>query len=49
MISGSSYKLGDVLTARNGVTIEVHNTDAEGRLVPWPTCSRMRSITASTA
>lgn len=33
MVSGSSYKLGDVLTARNGVTIEVHNTDAEGRLV----------------
>ena len=27
------YKLGDVLTARNGRTIEVHNTDAEGRLV----------------
>ncbi len=26
-------KLGDVLTARNGRTIEVHNTDAEGRLV----------------
>jgi leucyl aminopeptidase len=33
MISGSSYKLGDILTARNGVTIEVQNTDAEGRLV----------------
>ena len=33
MPSGNSYKLGDVLTARNGVTIEVHNTDAEGRLV----------------
>ena len=33
MISGSAYKLGEVLTARNGVTIEVHNTDAEGRLV----------------
>lgn len=33
MISGNSYRLGDVLTARNGVTIEVHNTDAEGRLV----------------
>lgn len=33
MISGDSYKLGDVLTARNGKTIEVHNTDAEGRLV----------------
>ncbi|MFN0199510.1 MAG: leucyl aminopeptidase [Planctomycetaceae bacterium] len=33
MVSGKSYKLGDVLTARNGVTIEVQNTDAEGRLV----------------
>lgn len=33
MISGSSYKLGDILTARNGITIEVQNTDAEGRLV----------------
>lgn len=33
MISGRSYKLGDVLTARSGKTIEVLNTDAEGRLV----------------
>jgi leucyl aminopeptidase len=33
MPGGKSYKLGDVLTARNGVTIEVLNTDAEGRLV----------------
>lgn len=33
MISGEAYKLGDVLTARNGKTIEVLNTDAEGRLV----------------
>ena len=33
MVAGDSYKLGDVLTARNGKTIEVHNTDAEGRLV----------------
>lgn len=33
MPGGDAYKLGDVLTARNGVTIEVHNTDAEGRLV----------------
>ncbi|MEE3372864.1 MAG: leucyl aminopeptidase [Planctomycetota bacterium] len=33
MVSGRSYKLGDVLTARNGKTIEVLNTDAEGRLV----------------
>jgi leucyl aminopeptidase len=33
MVSGRCYKLGDVLTARNGKTIEIHNTDAEGRLV----------------
>ncbi|WP_345978112.1 leucyl aminopeptidase [Sulfurimonas sp. HSL3-7] len=33
MIDGSSYKPDDVLKARNGTTIEVRNTDAEGRLV----------------
>ncbi|MCU0707130.1 MAG: leucyl aminopeptidase [Pirellula sp.] len=33
MISGDALKLGDVLTARSGKTIEIHNTDAEGRLV----------------
>jgi leucyl aminopeptidase len=33
MLGGDAYKLGDVLTARSGKTIEVHNTDAEGRLV----------------
>ena len=32
MPSGTSYKQGDVLTAKNGKTIEVDNTDAEGRL-----------------
>jgi len=32
-IGGDSYKPDDVLKARNGVTIEVNNTDAEGRLV----------------
>lgn len=31
--SGSAMKLGDVLTMRNGKTVEIHNTDAEGRLV----------------
>jgi leucyl aminopeptidase len=31
--SGTAMKVGDVLTARNGKTIEVLNTDAEGRLV----------------
>ena len=33
MVSGSCFKLGDVLTARSGKTIEILNTDAEGRLV----------------
>lgn len=33
MVSSNCYRLGDVLVARNGKTIEVHNTDAEGRLV----------------
>lgn len=32
MPSGSSYKPGDIITAKNGKTIEVDNTDAEGRL-----------------
>ncbi len=30
---GSAIKPGDILTARNGTTIEVLNTDAEGRLL----------------
>ncbi len=33
MPSGSALKLGDVLTIRNGKTVEIHNTDAEGRLL----------------
>ena len=33
MPSGSALQLGDVLTMRNGKTVEVMNTDAEGRLV----------------
>ncbi|MDO6618025.1 aminopeptidase PepB [Pseudomonadota bacterium] len=33
LISGHAYKLGDILTYKNGVTVEVVNTDAEGRLV----------------
>jgi len=31
--SGHAMKLGDVLRARNGKTIEILNTDAEGRLI----------------
>lgn len=33
MISGSAYRPGDIVRASNGKTIEVLNTDAEGRLV----------------
>ncbi|MBR9727728.1 aminopeptidase PepB [Shewanella intestini] len=33
LISGRAFKLGDILTYKNGVTVEVVNTDAEGRLV----------------
>ncbi|HEY9635894.1 MAG TPA: leucyl aminopeptidase [Coleofasciculaceae cyanobacterium] len=32
MISGQAMRPGDILTASNGKTIEVNNTDAEGRL-----------------
>ena len=31
--SGSALKMGDVITIRNGKTVEIHNTDAEGRLI----------------
>ncbi len=33
MTGGHAMKLGDVLTMRNGKTVEVLNTDAEGRLI----------------
>lgn len=33
MVGGDAYKPDDVLVAKNGKTIEVRNTDAEGRLV----------------
>jgi leucyl aminopeptidase len=32
-ISGNAYRPGDVLRTRSGLTVEVGNTDAEGRLV----------------
>lgn len=32
MVNGKAYKPGDILTAKNKKTIEVDNTDAEGRL-----------------
>lgn len=33
MISGGSFRVGDVLTMLSGKTVEVLNTDAEGRLI----------------
>ncbi len=33
MVDSNSVKVGDVVTAKNGKTIEINNTDAEGRLV----------------
>jgi len=33
LVSGNAFKLGDILRYSNGVTVEIHNTDAEGRLV----------------
>jgi len=33
LINGNAYKLGDIITYKNGVTVEIVNTDAEGRLV----------------
>lgn len=32
-IAGDAFRPGDIYTARNGKTVEIHNTDAEGRLV----------------
>jgi leucyl aminopeptidase len=32
-VSGTAYRPGDIITLYNGVTVEVTNTDAEGRLV----------------
>jgi leucyl aminopeptidase len=32
-VSSASFRPGDVLTSRSGLTVEIGNTDAEGRLV----------------
>jgi leucyl aminopeptidase len=32
-ISGAAFRPGDILTSRKGLTVEIGNTDAEGRLV----------------
>ncbi|MEZ4743302.1 MAG: leucyl aminopeptidase family protein [Bdellovibrionota bacterium] len=32
-VAGGAMRPGDILQARNGLSVEIHNTDAEGRLV----------------
>ena len=32
-VAGNAFRPGDVLRSRRGLTVEIHNTDAEGRLV----------------
>lgn len=32
-IGGNAFRPSDIITAKNGKTVEIHNTDAEGRLV----------------
>lgn len=32
-VSGNSFRPGDILNSRKGLTVEINNTDAEGRLV----------------
>ncbi len=32
-VAGNAFHPGDIITSRQGTTIEIHNTDAEGRLI----------------
>src|SRR5690606_19965032 len=32
-VAEKSFRPGDIITSRSGLNIEIHNTDAEGRLV----------------
>ncbi|MCC7219649.1 MAG: leucyl aminopeptidase family protein, partial [Candidatus Contendobacter sp.] len=32
-VAGNAFRPGDVIRSRQGLTVEIHNTDAEGRLV----------------
>jgi len=47
-IGGDAYRPGDVLRSRRGLTVEVNNTDAEGRLVLadalWEACSERPAL-----
>lgn len=47
LLDAQAYKVGDVLTAENGKTIEITNTDAEGRLVLADCLHHARSLGAT--
>ena len=42
-MSGGACKLGDVLTSTDGTTVEINNTDAEGRLTLGDAITHARS------
>ena len=48
-VDKESFRPGDVLTARNGMTVEIHNTDAEGRLVMADVMDVAQGATAAQA
>lgn len=45
-INGSAMKPGDIFTAMNGLTVEVDNTDAEGRLVLGDCLTHVKALGA---
>ena len=47
MLSGRAYRPGDIVTAMSGKTIEVNNTDAEGRMVLADGLTYARSLGAT--
>lgn len=44
MVAGNAYRPDDIITLHNGVTVEVTNTDAEGRLVLADALSWVESV-----
>src|SRR4029079_15823822 len=47
MIGMSAFKTDDIVTASNGKTVEINNTDAEGRLVLADCLHHARSLGAT--
>jgi leucyl aminopeptidase len=43
LVDSTSYKVGDVISTREGITVEILNTDAEGRLIMADALSFVRS------